>query len=266
MTYNDDIAILVLSTDSFNDCWDPFFKLLNKYWDCSYKIYLATETLQYDNDKLNISVINTWSHKSQKRPTWSESLLIALNAINKPYVLLMLDDYFIDDKVDIDALNYVYRTMKNYDLDMVTLTEHGLQRRSIKSMHNLLNLVTKDTKYRLSTSPSIWKTSVLISHIDQRETGWEFEVFGSKRSKKLPFDFYIADGVNGISMRKGIVPYFSSRDDTGIIKGKWQKGIEQLFESNNIFVDFSKRGFYTHKNWLLSKYELAMHILRKKYI
>ena len=54
MTQNIDIAnpqlftVLVNSSDGFEDCWDPFFKLFDKYWpNCNAPIILNTEKKTY---------------------------------------------------------------------------------------------------------------------------------------------------------------------------------------------------------------------------
>ena len=49
---------------------------------------------------------------------------------------------------------------------------------------------------------------------------------------------------------------------TGIIKGKWHMAIPELFTKHQIEVDFSKRGFYVEKSYLLRKIETFKMLLR----
>ncbi len=38
------LTVFINTSDNFEDCWDPFFKLFRLYWpDCPYKIVLNTE-------------------------------------------------------------------------------------------------------------------------------------------------------------------------------------------------------------------------------
>jgi len=54
----DNFSIFLNSTDSFEDCWLPFFTLIKKFWpNLEYKIYLNTETKEYYSKGLNISPI-----------------------------------------------------------------------------------------------------------------------------------------------------------------------------------------------------------------
>ena len=51
----DNYAILINTTDSFDDCWEPFFKLFKKHWpEFNGKIYLNTETKEFKYSGINI--------------------------------------------------------------------------------------------------------------------------------------------------------------------------------------------------------------------
>ena len=57
MTHSN-FSILVNTTDSFSDCWNPFFKLFKKYWpNYGGKIYLNTEIKDFKYEGLNIICI-----------------------------------------------------------------------------------------------------------------------------------------------------------------------------------------------------------------
>ena len=49
MNNKNDVTILVNSCDKYEDAWEPFFVLLEKYWiDHPRKILLNSETIEYD--------------------------------------------------------------------------------------------------------------------------------------------------------------------------------------------------------------------------
>ena len=51
--YSEDIAFVVSSCDKYYFLWDPFFKTLEKYWpDCPFQLYLITNSLDYQNEKV----------------------------------------------------------------------------------------------------------------------------------------------------------------------------------------------------------------------
>jgi len=50
-----ELSIFVNTSDNFEDCWDPFFKLFSIFWpNCPFPIVLNTETKDYSYPGLNI--------------------------------------------------------------------------------------------------------------------------------------------------------------------------------------------------------------------
>ena len=105
-----DLSILVNSCDSFEDCWDPFFKLFEKYWpDCNLPIILNTEYKVFDNKKV-VSSKSACGFK--KKLTWSEALLNALNLVDTEFILYLQEDYFIEEYVDVDSIRKAVNFLK----------------------------------------------------------------------------------------------------------------------------------------------------------
>ncbi len=47
------VAVLVTSCDKYQDLWEPFFTLFFRYWqDCPYPVYLGTNHLKYDHERV----------------------------------------------------------------------------------------------------------------------------------------------------------------------------------------------------------------------
>ena len=94
------ITILVNSCDDYSDAWTPFFTLFKRFWpNCEYPILLNTETKKFDIEGLNIRTIN-----SSKSLSYSERLLQALKEVETPLVLILLEDFFIRNYVDINRI------------------------------------------------------------------------------------------------------------------------------------------------------------------
>lgn len=90
------------------------------------------------------------------------------------------------------------------------------------------------------------------------ENAWQFEEFGSKRAARSNYVFL---GVSHSLVKHDkfeIIPYVF----TGIIQGRWFEPVVELFQKNNLFIDFSKRGFVnqTPKRSLINK--LLFHLKR----
>ena len=73
---NNNICVLIMSCDSYEDLWVPFFHFFDKYWpDCPYPIFLATNTKLFIHN--NVQVIH-----SNHFGTWSEETAIILNKLS----------------------------------------------------------------------------------------------------------------------------------------------------------------------------------------
>ena len=241
-TFDNDLTIFVNTSDNFDDCWDPFFKLFKLYWpDCPYPIVLNTELKDYSYEGLNIKCTKV-SLGEHKKLGWSECLMRALDGIDSTYILYLQEDYFLEAPVKSDLLIELLNEMKARAIFSLVFSGGVGPWNPMES--SLICEVDKAAKWRLSLQAGLWKKSILRSLLRKHETPWQLESYGSFRTKKFRGNFcsvnrdhYIGDGVE-------IFPYKA----TGIVAGRWVKDIVQpLFDKHEISVDFSRRGFHNPK-------------------
>lgn len=238
---DNNFSILINTTDSFEDCWLPFFKLFKEFWpEFNGKIYLNTETKSFTYKDLNIiSVKNGLAGMP-----WSLCLNAAVNKIEEKYFIYMQEDYFLHKRVKHKEVKYFFNKIKQYDLDCLHLTDQStLGPFSESNCNENIWEIKKNAKYRISTQAAFWKKEKFKQLLRPWESGWDFEKFGTIRSKKLPFKIMT---INHKHYRKNfneIMPYIF----TGIIKGKWKNEVPPLFDKYNIVIDYSLRGFVDDK-------------------
>lgn len=238
-------ALLINTCDKFEDCWDPFFQLFEKFWpNFDGQIYLNTELKEYSYNKLNIVSLKVAKNSNDERLTWSQCLKIALKSIEEDIILYMQEDYFLKGKVQNDLISKYVNLMSNdKTIDCIHLTDQAVANNGPSEYNTLYTVKTKQ-RYRLSCQAALWKKEVLNYYLRNHESAWEFEEFGSKRASWENHKFYVVDP-NWIKLNKNeIIPYVF----TGIIGGKWKKEIVTLFNHFEIEVDYSKRGFHTGRN------------------
>ncbi|MRX63338.1 hypothetical protein [Maribacter luteus] len=237
-------AILINTCDKFEECWNPFFKLFKEFWpDFAGTIYLNTEYKDFSYPGLHIKAVQGCLRNEfpkTERATWSQCLKWALAYIEEDLVLYMQEDYFLKGRVQNEWVkNYVELMKGNSTIDCIHLTDQAVENTGPSEFKNLYNVKIKQ-RYRLCCQAAIWKKEVLDYYLRSHESAWEFEEFGSKRAAWESHKFYVVDpnwikiGVNEI------IPYVF----TGIIGGKWKEEVVPLFESFDIKVDFSNRGFH----------------------
>ena len=233
-------AILVNTYDGFEDCWNPFFKLLSVYWpDCDGKLYLNTEKKEFSFPGLEIVSLKV-AEGVDRRLTWSECLINALDSIEEEYVLYLQEDYFLESQVNNGLINEIFDLMKERDaIDCIHfLSTVGTGKEYLKEKEYTLYERDLAANYSISCQAAFWKKSVLKSYVNPKENGWRFELNGSKRAKKRKDKFYnliLNDNKNNLP-----IPYLM----TGIVGGKWLgPEVKTLFDQHNIEMDFSIRGF-----------------------
>lgn len=242
-------SILVNTCDKFDDCWGPFFVLFSKYWnDCNAKIYLNTEFKDYSFSGINVIPIKGCEGKNippGKYATWSQCLKWALDKIDSELILYMQEDYFIKSKVNNQIVEKYIEFMNTHkEVMCIHLTDQGMIPSSVCYDQDLY-IADRSQKYYVSCQAAIWRKEELYKILRERETAWEFEKLGSIRAKAYKGIYLAIDRSKVILDKSEIIPYIF----TGIVKGKWIKGVPSLFNSNNIFVDYSKRGFWEpHKS------------------
>jgi len=251
-------TILVNTSDSFEDCWNPFFTLLKKKWEISdTPILLNTEFKLFSFDELNIESAQSHKFTTTRKLTWSECLINALNKIETPLVLYMQEDYFIDSEVQSNVIQeFASLMIKDPSVKHIGLTNSGSYPPfSRYAQDDRLWTIGQKSEYRISTQAGLWDIETLLSYLKPEEGGWMFEIFGSKRAQKRNEIFLTA---NYDFFKPPIIHY----PFTGIIKGKWNAEIVPLFDENKIVIDFSKRGFYRKKPLLVRKLETLNKLVR----
>ena len=241
-------SILVNTTDAFEDCWYPFFKLFKKYWpEYKGKIYLNTERKDFQYSDLNVVPI-----KNQLiGKTWSECLKYALNFIDEEIILYLQEDYFFNDLINSEIIEYYANLMKENNIDCIHLTPFASSGPFERSEYPGLMKFSKKASYKVSTQASLWRKRLMLKYLRDHEDAWHFEFYGTKRAWRHDEEIYI---VNFENDQKAIIPYVP----TGVVNGKWNKNaVFDLFLQNGIGIDFNRRGLY-HEGKLNAKRSLSL--------
>lgn len=231
-------TIVISSCDIYETAWYPFFELFKKYWpNCPYKIVLSTETKTFKHKDLNIRTIN---HRNQNA-TWSERLYDCLSKIDTKYVILMLEDYFLQKNVSQNEINKCYSWMEQ-DADIACFYFKSVMNSHIESFFSDYYIADESLKFRLNTQAALWNRKIFMSFLDKTENPWDFEIQGSKRifdtDKKL-----FCHKTSSIFSLDGPFPYaLGHQTGYGITKGKWLWNNKKLFRHNRISVNYKELG------------------------
>jgi hypothetical protein len=235
-------SILVNSTDSYEDCWLPFFKLFKVYWpDCKHQIWLNTEYKDFSFPGLNVKALQSAKALGKEKPTWSESFLHAFDTIESDIILYLQEDYFFKGAVQQEKVKKLVDLMYEHELTYVGLTDFGNIGPFQPSFHPDLWQVDQNDAYRISLQASLFNKHGMRKYVRKHENPWQFEFFGNKRARRTADSFFTVNRDLYSLQNNAIIPY----EPTGIISGQWEQAVvEKLFAEHGIEMDYSRRGFF----------------------
>lgn len=243
----ENLAVFINTSDGFDDCWDPFFDLFYCYTDKLQKnIYLNTEAKSYAHSNLEINCTKVNSSAPNRKLTWSEATKIGIQQTKEDFILYFQEDYFLTEKIDEKKIAHCLKMMsQNQELGCVQLTNIGSRRPFLESDYRQLAIIPAKAKYSISTQVALWRKEVFLKYLEDWESGWQFEIFGTLRARDRT-EVFSSCVLNQDS--KPPVNYLA----TGIIKGKWHKDTPDLMAKHDIIIDYRKRGF-VNKNLFWQK-------------
>ncbi len=248
--YND-VSVLVVGYDGYIDVWNHFFDLMNKYWPDRPKTYLATSELVpiYDN----VEVV-----PAGKNTEWSKRAMAALNKINTPYTILMLEDFFISDYVDNKKVKSCLDLVKKDDIKfyqiLVQLVKQTWEKGKAYKGDRHIHVIPKDKKYGINLQAAIWQTQFLKEKIGtENYNAWQFEMnqLGNEiyNEKKIE---YLIDDRNILNITHTIV------------QSKYLRGAVRKMEKIGHPIDLNEREVLNFKDNLKYNIKLLMYSLVPK--
>lgn len=174
---SNDCSILILSCDKNIGLLNIFFDKFKENWfDCKYKIYLGLENQTSDFD--NITILNSYSFK------YSDRLLEYLNIIKTEYILIILDDFIIEKRVNNDVLNNYLYCICN-DKSIANLTLVWIDGAVEFNYSDDLQKKCYDANFLVNLQIGFWKKDILQKLLVHGEDAWQIELYGSIRARKF---------------------------------------------------------------------------------
>ncbi len=167
---NRDSTVLVCSCDAYHDVEAPFIALWRRFWpDCPFETVLLGETLSTEGFDRAIL--------TGRGLTWCEMLSRALEAIDTPYVLMLMNDYFLEAPVDTAKILSRLDDARRFDAASLRLNPNPPGR--LKRAGTDLLEMPKNAAYSVTCQTSFWRREFLLWLARRNKSAWEFERRGS---------------------------------------------------------------------------------------
>ena len=156
-------TIVVSSSNAYEDCWNPFFTLFNKFWpNCEIPIMLVSNTKVFEFENLNITCpIAGMASRNNK---WGESFLKTLQAVDTDIILLLMIDYFIKSPVQINVLNELVDLMYRDNITHIVLLSE-VPGSKCKTKYPMLLERGQQVPYRFTLQAGLWRKDRLNDYI-----------------------------------------------------------------------------------------------------
>jgi hypothetical protein len=258
---NSDFALLILSCDKYSDAWEPFFSLFRKFWpECPYKVYLATNELKPEYS--GVQIIASGAPKN-----WSDDTLAVLQQIPEKYVIVLLEDYFLNNKPDILWLQKCLSIMHSENAAFLRLAsfrkDHfDMYAFDVIQQHPDFGVTRKSAPFLINLQAGIWNREKLISYIKPGESPWDFETKGSKRCAHTNDVFLGITKTSSKDIISSPIPYLC----TAITKGVWMREAIELCKQNNVAINLEHRPVESSTSYLSRKLKHAFPYNSRKYL
>ena len=214
-------SVLVVSCDRYRDLWPPFFHLFWKYWPaCPFPVYLGANSSTWHDPR--VSTLHAGADES-----WSKSLKFFLRQIPSQYVLLLLEDFFLDGPVSITGIASSLETLEVLDGTVLRLVPNPPPDLPIED-HPGVGQIHRLAPFRVSAQPGIWNRSALMAILHDDESAWDFEHRGTVRSRTDARGYFCMRATS-LACRHVVE------------QGKWFRPAARYYRELNIGCDFAAR-------------------------
>lgn len=218
------MKVLVLSCDKNDDLFEPFHICIEKYWKNHPEIIYITETKKNPYYKTICKEIEF--------DLWTKRIREALKEIDDDKILLIMDDCFIRQQVDVKRIKYVEESLK----DNIALFnfEKCFDNGDLPSQYEGFKKKNPNGIAIPSIQCGLWQKDKLMTILNITCQPWEIERLNIAHD----FEYYI-------NSADYIIDYgYMFPKPFGVYKGKWCRELYDFFEKENIKIDWSKRDFY----------------------
>tara|TARA_B100001059_G_scaffold130161_1_gene130161 strand:+ start:8610 stop:9458 length:849 start_codon:yes stop_codon:yes gene_type:complete len=224
-----EVTVIVNSCDAYSDVVEIFKLALREYWpDNPFKV-----VINYESNK-----ILNYTKKEKLTKTWGERLINILEKINTPFIILLFDDFILEEIVDTNKIYSVINLLKKDVESSVFYLNAACVKDHDDDMINDYRLLKDNVNYRLNSVPSVWKTEELVRYTEKIDNPWSWEVFGSYRTFNNKRNFYSSS-----SQTKNIFK-FNYNKGGAIYRGKWVKEVvESKVLKYKLNINLQDRGF-----------------------
>ena len=190
MQYNP-MIVYVMTSDKYIKAVRTFSYLFNKHWSAEQRVQVVGFAEPDFELPENFSFMSLGPQKKYPWGKWSNALLDVMDDMpGDETFCLMLEDYWITRRVDVEAIGLLYAHMHEDDSILkMCLTGDRLYAAGMADYGALdrLDLIKSDynSPYHMSLMAGLWRRSLLYKVLIPNESPHDVEIAGTSRLAEL---------------------------------------------------------------------------------
>lgn len=184
------MRVYVMTCDRYLKTLEPFAYFFNRYFSPDQEVIVCGFTPPTFPLPANFSFWSLGRDEDYPVTKWSDQLLYVLERISDDIFLLMFEDYFIIEPVNVDMIYRLaeFASHLNNLLKMDVTTERLYAAGSEDwGIWDDIEFIKSDpnSPYHMSLYVGLWRRDHLLDVIIPGETPWEIEIEGTNRLARI---------------------------------------------------------------------------------
>lgn len=172
------LTFLISSSENYHDILTCCINLINKYFkNFVIQIYVVTNGKFKNMRNVKVIKINKTNYM------WSDRLMHAINKIGEERLILLTEDLFFKRKIFRFQIKEILDFFEENNANCIYLSP--ITSIGKKTKNPLFFEIPKWAMHRTSLQLAMWKKNYLKCILTAKETPWEFEINGTKRSRSF---------------------------------------------------------------------------------
>jgi hypothetical protein len=167
------LALAYVACDKYSFVWDEWYEAFLEYWDIPIKRYFCGET-----KSPGWYGWNEMPHEAVPADKWTTKLREQVEGIPEEYIFVWLDDGILlmnISKVFTQLYSWLYS--KGGDSMRIMYRETRATYKPVDYLDGKpISKLTRDSRYRVSFSPNIYKRDFLLEVLSKDESPWSCEL------------------------------------------------------------------------------------------
>lgn len=170
MKLKNKLTMVISSCEAYSDLWANHVALLHENWtDREIDAVIVT-------DKKNATFFPDVSiFEAGESLEMPQRLYEFAKICKTDYMLITLDDYYIDRQIDTKKIQRAISIMDKYELDYFRFWPYPHEKKRMKRVKNAF-WIKLQGNYKVNLYPAIWRKSFFEKTVDGALSAWEYEV------------------------------------------------------------------------------------------